>query len=118
MNVIDEIEKGEIAGIERPDFRPGDTVKVYLKIVEGNKERVQMYQGVVIGIRRRGSRTTFNVRKVSGGYGVERIIPLYSPAIDRIEVARRGRVRRAKLYYLRNRIGKAARIQEKMDYAK
>lgn len=118
MNVIDEIEKSEIEGVERPAFRPGDTVKVYLKIVEGNKERLQMFQGVVIGIRKRGSRTTFTVRKVSGGHGVERILPLYSPAIDRIEVVRRGRVRRAKLYYLRDRIGKAARIKEKMVYGK
>ena len=118
MNVIQEIEKGEIEGIERPDFRPGDTLKVHLRIVEGNKERVQVFQGVVIAIRRRGNRTNFTIRKVASGYGVERIIPLYSPAIDKIEVIRRGRVRRAKLYYLRDRIGKAARIKEKMDYGR
>ena len=114
MNIISELEQSWIEGKELPDFGPGDTVRVHLKIVEGNKERIQVFQGVVIGINKKSNRSTFTVRKISsGGYGVERIIPMYSPAIDHIEVTRRGRVRRAKLYYLRDRIGKAARIKEK-----
>ncbi len=114
MDVIRELEQSWIKDREFPRFNPGDTVKVHLKIVEGSKERIQIFQGVVIGISKKGNRTTFTVRKISsGGYGVERILPLYSPAIDHIEVVRRGRVRRAKLYYLRDRIGKAARIKEK-----
>ena len=114
MDVIRELEQAWIEGKEFPKFLPGDTVKVHLKIVEGNKERVQLFQGVVIAINRKGNRSTFTVRKVStGGYGVERILPLYTPAISSIEIVRRGRVRRAKLYYLRDRIGKAARIREK-----
>lgn len=119
MNVIQQLESSWVEGKEHPDFRPGDTLKVHLKIIEGNKERIQIFQGVVIGINRAANRTTFTIRKVSsGGYGVERIIPLYSPKIDHIEVVRRGRVRRAKLYYLRDRIGKAARIKEKKVYGK
>ena len=94
-----------------PDFRAGDTVRVHVKVVEGNKERIQVFQGVVIGRKGGGIRETFAVRKVSGGVGVERVFPLHSPSIDRIEVVRRGRVRRAKLYYLRNLQGKAARIR-------
>lgn len=114
MDVIRELEQSWIKDSEIPQFNPGDTVKVHLKIVEGSKERIQVFQGVVIGISNKSNRTTFRVRKISaGGYGVERILPLYSPAIDHIEVVRRGRVRRAKLYYLRDRIGKAARIKEK-----
>ena len=114
MDVIRELEQSWIEGKEFPKFHPGDTVKVHLRIVEGNKERIQVFLGTVIAFSRNASRTTFTVRKVStGGYGVERILPLYSPAIERIEVVRRGRVRRAKLYYLRDRIGKAARIKEK-----
>lgn len=117
MDAIREFEQSLIAGKEFPEFGPGDTVRVHLKIVEGNKERIQVYQGVVIGINNRGNRTTFNVRKVcQGGYGVERILPLYTPAIDHIEVVRHGRVRRAKLYFLRNRIGKSARIREKRTF--
>ena len=96
-----------------PDFRAGDTVRVHVKVVEGNKERIQVFQGVVIGRKGGGIRETFTVRKVSGGVGVERVFPLHSPSIDRIEVVRRGRVRRAKLYYLRDLQGKAARIREK-----
>ena len=84
-----------------PDFRAGDTVRVHVKVVEGDKERIQVFQGVVIGRKGGGTRETFTVRKVSGGVGVERVFPLHSPSIDRIEVVRRGRVRRAKLYYLR-----------------
>jgi large subunit ribosomal protein L19 len=98
-----------------PDFRAGDTVRVHVKVVEGNKERIQVFQGVVIGRKGGGTRETFTVRKVSGGVGVERVFPLHSPSIDRIEVARRGRVRRAKLYYLRNLQGKAARIRERRE---
>ncbi|CAM2009061.1 50S ribosomal protein L19 [Acanthopleuribacter pedis] len=119
MKVIESLEKKMMEGTERPDMRPGDTVKVHLKIVEGNKERIQIFQGIVLGISRKLNRTTFRVRKVSaGGYGVERILPLYAPTIDKIEVIRRGRVRRAKLYYLREKIGKAARIKEKRTFHK
>lgn len=113
MDVIRQLEQSWAEDKRSIDFKPGDTVRVHLKIVEGNKERIQVFQGVVIAISRKGIRTTFTVRKVAQGYGVERILPLYSPAIDQIEVTRRGRVRRAKLYYLRDRIGKAARIKEK-----
>ena len=98
-----------------PDFRAGDTLRVHVKVVEGNKERIQVFQGVVIGRKGGGIRETFTVRKVSGGVGVERIFPLHSPSVDRIEVVRRGRVRRAKLYYLRNLQGKAARIRERRE---
>ena len=98
-----------------PDFRPGDTVRVHVKVVEGSKERIQVFQGVVMGRKGGGIRETFNVRKVSGGVGVERLFPLHSPSIDRIEVVRRGHVRRAKLYYLRNLQGKAARIKERRE---
>jgi len=96
-----------------PNFSPGDTVKVHVKVKEGEKERIQVFQGVVISRKGGGSRQMFTVRKVSGGIGVERMFPLYSPTIDRIEVERHGRVRRAKLYYLRDLRGKAARIEEK-----
>ncbi|MEO8216978.1 MAG: 50S ribosomal protein L19 [Acidobacteriota bacterium] len=96
-----------------PAFAPGDTVKVHVKVREGEKERIQIFQGIVISRRGGGSREMFTVRKISGGVGVERMFPLYSPTIDRIEVERHGRVRRAKLYYLRNLRGKAARIEEK-----
>jgi len=96
-----------------PEFRAGDTVKVHVKVREGDKERIQVFQGVVIGRRGGGSRETFTVRKISGGVGVERIFPLHTPIIDRIEVVRHGKVRRAKLYYLRELRGKAARIEER-----
>ncbi|SHM09663.1 large subunit ribosomal protein L19 [Caldanaerovirga acetigignens] len=96
-----------------PEFRPGDTVKVYTKVVEGNRERIQVFEGVVIARKGGGLRETFTVRKVSYGVGVERIFPLHSPRIDKIEVVQRGKVRRAKLYYLRNLRGKAARIKER-----
>ncbi|MGA7613818.1 MAG: 50S ribosomal protein L19 [Thermoanaerobaculia bacterium] len=96
-----------------PQFAPGDTIKVHVKVREGEKERIQIFQGVVISRRGGGSREMFTVRKVSGGVGVERMFPLYSPTIDRIEVERHGRVRRAKLYYLRALRGKAARIEER-----
>ncbi|HVS64356.1 MAG TPA: 50S ribosomal protein L19 [Thermoanaerobaculia bacterium] len=96
-----------------PEFRAGDTVKVHVKVREGDKERIQVFQGVVIGRRGGGTRETFTVRKISGGVGVERIFPLHTPIIDRIEVVRHGKVRRAKLYYLRELRGKAARIEER-----
>jgi large subunit ribosomal protein L19 len=98
---------------ELPDFDPGDTIKVHVRVKEGDKERIQIFQGVVISRRGGGSRQMFTVRKISGGIGVERMFPLYSPTIDRIEVERHGRVRRAKLYYLRDLRGKAARIEER-----
>jgi large subunit ribosomal protein L19 len=98
-----------------PEFRAGDTVKVHVRVVEGDKERIQLFQGVVIARRGGGTRETFTVRKVSGGIGVERIFPLHSPIVDKIEVARLGKVRRAKLYYLRDRRGKAARIEERRE---
>ncbi|MEA2571892.1 MAG: large subunit ribosomal protein [Acidobacteriota bacterium] len=96
-----------------PQFDPGDTIKVHVKVREGDKERIQIFQGVVISRKGGGTRQMFTVRKISGGVGVERMFPLYSPTIDRIEVERHGRVRRAKLYYLRDLRGKAARIEEK-----
>ncbi|KUL05392.1 MAG: 50S ribosomal protein L19 [Synergistales bacterium 54_9] len=96
-----------------PEFRAGDTVKVHVRVTEGNRERIQVFEGVVIARKHGGSRETFTVRKVSGGIGVERIFPLHCPSIDHIEVVRHGRVRRAKLYYLRKRSGKAARIRER-----
>lgn len=98
-----------------PEFRAGDTVKVHVRVVEGNKQRIQIFQGVVIARRGGGSRESFTVRKISGGVGVERVFPLHSPTIDKIEVLRRGKVRRAKLYYLRDLRGKAARIEELRD---
>lgn len=98
-----------------PEFRPGDTIKVHVRVVEGNKERIQVFQGVVIGRRGGGTRETFTVRKISSGVGVERIFPLHSPVLDKIELVRRGKVRRAKLYYLRDLRGRAARIEERRD---
>ncbi len=111
-DVLLELEKPSLkSGL--PAFSPGDSVKVHVKVREGEKERIQMFAGVVIARRGGGSRETFTVRKISGGIGVERVFPLHSPIIDRIEVERQGAVRRAKLYYLRDRKGKAARIDEK-----
>jgi large subunit ribosomal protein L19 len=98
---------------ETPEFRPGDTVKVNVKVTEGNRERIQVFEGVVIARKHGGLRETFIVRKISGGVGVERIFPLNCPSVDSIEVVRHGRVRRAKLYYLRKLSGKAARIKER-----
>ncbi|MDP9121195.1 MAG: 50S ribosomal protein L19 [Acidobacteriota bacterium] len=100
---------------QQPEFRPGDTIRVHVRVIEGEKERIQMFQGVVIGRRGGGTRETFTVRKMSGAVGVERIFPLHSPNVDKIEVVRRGKVRRAKLYYLRSLRGKAARIEERRD---
>jgi large subunit ribosomal protein L19 len=109
---IDLIEKEHI-NIDIPDFQPGDTIKVHSKIIEGDKQRIQVFEGVVIGRKGGGSRASFTVRKISYGVGVERIFPLHSPKIAKIEVVRKGRVRRAKLYYLRKLRGKAARIKER-----
>ena len=112
MRKIEQLEKENIR-MDLPNFGPGDTVKVHVKIKEGEKERIQAFQGVVISKRRAHSNATFTVRKVSYGIGVERIFPMHSPIIDQIEVLTRGRVRRAKIYYLRKLRGKAARIREK-----
>ena len=112
MGKIEQLEKENIR-MDLPNFGPGDTVKVHVKIKEGEKERIQAFQGVVISKRKGSSNATFTVRKVSYGIGVERIFPMHSPIIDKIEVLTRGRVRRAKIYYLRKLRGKAARIREK-----
>ena len=111
MNVIETLEKEQMR-LDIPNFGPGDTVKVHARIREGQKERVQVFQGVVIRKRKGNTGATFTVRKVSYGIGVERIFPLHSPMIDKVEVVSRGRVRRARLYYLRKLRGKAARIKE------
>ncbi|MGY9054874.1 MAG: 50S ribosomal protein L19 [Alphaproteobacteria bacterium] len=117
MNVIQQIEAENIAKLvaERPvpDFRPGDTLKVNYRVVEGTRERIQAYEGVCIGRKMAGISSSFTVRKISSGEGVERVFPLYSPNIESIVVVRMGRVRRAKLYYLRERRGKSARIVER-----
>jgi large subunit ribosomal protein L19 len=112
MNPIERIESEQLR-TDLPDFRPGDTLRVYVKIVEGDKERVQPFEGVVLRKTRGGNRATFTVRKISYGVGVERTFPLHSPRIERIEVVTRGHVRRARLYYLRDLSGKAARIEER-----
>jgi large subunit ribosomal protein L19 len=112
METIEQLEK-EMMRLDHPDFSAGDTVKVSVKIREGEKERIQIFQGVVISKRKGRTNATFTVRKVSYGVGVERIFPLHSPIIDKIEVISRGRVRRAKIYYLRKLRGKAARIRER-----
>jgi large subunit ribosomal protein L19 len=112
LNIAETIEKPQLRD-DLPDFGPGDTVKVQVRVSEGNRERVQTFQGVVIRRRGGGTRETFTVRKISFGIGVERTFPLHSPAIAKIEVVTRGHVRRSKLYYLRGRVGRAARIREK-----
>jgi large subunit ribosomal protein L19 len=114
MNQLHQVESLYIHK-EQPEFRAGDTVRVHVRVVEGDKERIQVFQGVVIARRGGGTRETFTVRKISGGIGVERIFPLHSPSINRIEVVRHGKVRRAKLYYLRSLRGKAARIEERRE---
>ena len=122
MNRLDVIDNatietsGEARAESVPDFQAGDTLKVHVRVIEGNKERVQVFQGVVIRRQGAGVRETFTVRKVSYGVGVERTFPLHTPTVTKIEVVRRGDVRRAKLYYLRGRTGKAARIREKRDF--
>lgn len=112
MDVVKLVEQNEIKG-EPPAFRVGDSVKVHVRVREGEKERIQIFHGMVIAKKGGGTGSTFTVRKISDGVGVERIFPLHSPILGKIEVVRRGRVRRAKLYYLRDRKGKAARIEEK-----
>ena len=111
MNVLDMLEKEQMRA-DIPGFKPGDTVKVYVKIIEGQKERIQVFQGSVIRKRAGQNRATFTVRKVSSGIGVERTFPLHSPIIDKIEIVMKGRVRRSRLYYLRGLTGKKARIKE------
>ena len=119
MNTLQKLEQEQIAKLtgERavPTFAPGDTLRVNVKVIEGTRERVQAFEGVCIARRNRGLNSSFTVRKISYGEGVERVFPLYSPRIDGIDVVRRGRVRRAKLYYLRGRTGKSARIMERRD---
>jgi large subunit ribosomal protein L19 len=119
MNIIQELEKEQAAAITGgkavPEFAPGDTVKVNVKVTEGTRTRIQAYEGVVIARSGGGINENFTVRKISYGEGVERVFPIFSPSIDSIEVVRRGKVRRAKLYYLRGRRGKSARITEKQD---
>lgn len=111
MNIVQAITQEQLRS-DLPNFRPGDTVKVHVKVIEGTRERIQLFEGVVIKRRGGGISETFTVRKISYGVGVERTFPLHSPKIDKLEVARRGKVRRAKLYYLRELRGKAARIKE------
>ncbi len=117
MNIIEQLESEQVAklteGKEIPAFQPGDTVRVNVKVVEGNRERIQAYEGVCIARRNAGLNSSFTVRKLSYGEGVERVFPLYTPRIDSIDLVRRGKVRRAKLYYLRGRTGKSARIAER-----
>ena len=110
MNAVDVVEKGQLK--ERPLMRAGDTVKVHVRVKEGDKERIQIFEGIIINLRRGGVRASFTVRKVSFGQGVERIFPLHSPTISKIEVLRSAKVRRAKLYFLRDLKGKAARMKE------
>jgi large subunit ribosomal protein L19 len=121
MNLLSQIENEQVAklsaGKEIPEFQPGDTLVVNVKIVEGERSRVQAYEGVCIGRAGSGINENFTVRKISYGEGVERVFPLYSPMIDSIKVVRRGQVRRAKLYYLRGRRGKSARIVERQDHS-
>src|SRR5436305_3039376 len=114
MSQLDQVESVYVRH-GAPEFKPGDTVRVHVRVVEGDKQRIQVFQGVVMGRRGGGTRETFTVRKISGSIGVERIFPLHSPNVDKIEVVRRGKVRRAKLYYLRALRGKAARIEERRD---
>ena len=122
MNLIEQLEKEEMARLSEgkvlPAFAPGDTVVVSVKVKEGTRERLQAYEGVVIAKRNRGLNSAFTVRKISSGEGVERTFQTYSPLLASIEVKRRGDVRRAKLYYLRQRSGKSARIKEKLDFHK
>lgn len=114
MNIIDTIEREQLR-TDIPQFSPGDSVKLYVKVVEGGKERIQVYEGVVTRKSHGGLKETFTVRKISGGVGVERTFPIHSPMLEKIEVLRKGKVRRAKLYYLRGRSGKSARIEERRE---
>lgn len=112
MDILREIEKEQLKN-DLPDFAPGDTVKVHVKIKEGKRERIQVFEGLVIKRQNGGIRETFTVRKISFGIGVEKTFPLHSPTVEKIEVVRRGKVRRARIYYIRTRSGKAARVKEK-----
>ena len=120
MNTLQKFEQQQLEKLNAsiPEFAPGDTLRVNVKVVEGTRERVQAYEGVCIARKNDGINSSFTVRKISYGEGVERVFPLYSPRLDSIKVVRRGDVRRAKLYYLRERSGKSARIREKMDFTK
>ena len=122
MNIIEKIEKEQLeklsSGKQMPDFNPGDTIKVDVKVVEGTRERIQAFEGVCIARGGKGINESFTVRKISYGEGVERVFPLFSPKISSIKLVRKGKVRRAKLYYLRDRRGKAARIVEKIEVKK
>ena len=120
MNIIEQLDREQIArlGKQLPDFQPGDTVQVNVKVVEGERTRVQAYEGVCIARSGGGLNESFTVRKISYGEGVERVFPVHSPMIDSVKVVRRGKVRRAKLYYLRDRRGKSARIAERTDRAR
>jgi len=115
MNPTDLVDRASLRD-DIPEFAPGDTVKVHVKVVEGNKQRVQVFQGVVIRRQGAGLRESFTVRKVSYGVGVERTFPVHTPTVEKVEVVTRGDVRRAKLYYLRDRVGKAAKIKEKRSF--
>lgn len=112
MNIIQALEQEQLR-TDIPEFRPGDTVRVHVKVIEGSRERIQMFEGVVIARQSSGVRETFTVRRISYGIGVERTFPVHSPRLEKIDVVRKGIVRRAKLYYLRNLTGKAARIKER-----
>lgn len=114
VNIIEAIEKEQLKA-DKPKIEVGDYVKVHVKIKEGNRERIQVFEGTVIRIKGSGSRETFTVRRVSYGVGVERIFPIHSPNVERVETVRKGKVRRAKLYYLRKRVGKAAKVKTKLD---
>lgn len=119
MNIIEQLDQEQMARLSEeravPMFRPGDTVRVNVRVIEGTRERVQAFEGVCIAKKNRGINSSFTVRKISYGEGVERVFPLYSPRIESIDIVRRGKVRRAKLYYLRERRGKSARIAERRD---
>ena len=113
MNIIETLEKEQLRS-DIPDFAPGDTVRVHAKIVEGSRERIQVFEGTVIAKKHGGIEETITVRRISYGVGVEKVFPVHSPSIDHIEVVRNGKVRRAKLYYLRSRVGKGAKVKEKL----
>ncbi len=120
MNIVQQIEQETIAALDKqiPEFKAGDSLKVHVKVKEGSRERIQIFEGVCIARHNEGIGSSFIVRKLSFGEGVERVFPLFSPVIDRIEVVRKGDVRRAKLYYLRGLTGKAARIKENQDFSR
>lgn len=111
MNIIDIVERGQMRE-DIPNFKPGDGVRVHVRVVEGERERIQIFEGTVIARKNKGINETFTVRRISQGIGVERVFPIHSRYVNKIEVVRKGRVRRSKLYYLRSRIGKAARVKE------